>query len=108
MANIIKFPKVFRESAKVTQATPRPAAKAPSVVKRNRFISGLDTIVWIVVAVISPLLEKVLSIDVFFQFIRMMYYWNTPAVHAGWTFLLHFGVLNALICYVAFYKPKGL
>ena len=108
MANIIKFPKLPRESAPVVTAGPKPAAKAAPAVKSHRFSSGLDTVVWVVVVLLSPVLEKILSIDVFFQLIRMLYYWNTPEVHAGWTFLLHFGVLTALTCYVALYKPKGL
>jgi hypothetical protein len=108
MANIIKFPKLPRESTRVVPDRPNSAVKAAPAIKSHRFLSGLDAVVWIVVVLLSPVLEKILSIDVFFQFIRMMYYWNTPAVHAGWTFLLHFGALTALICYVAFYKPKGL
>lgn len=107
MASIIRFPKLPREVAPVVPARPMLAAKAAPTVKCNRFFSGLGKVVWIAVVLLSPVLEKILSIDVFFQFIRVLYYWNTPSVHAGWTFLLHFGVLTALTCYVAFCQPKG-
>ena len=56
----------------------------------------------------SLLLKWIVSIDVFFQFIRMVYHWNTPGVFAGWTFLAHFAVLVALTYFVSIYKPKGI
>ena len=57
---------------------------------------------------IKIVLKWLVSIEVFFQFIRMIYHWNTPGVYAGWTFLLHFAVLTALTYFVSIYKPKGL
>jgi len=36
----------------------------------------------------------------------MIYYWETPGVYAGWTFLAHFAGLTALTCFVASYEPK--
>jgi hypothetical protein len=55
-----------------------------------------------------PLLKLVISLDCVYQLGRMLYYWNTPGVYAGWTFLMHFAVLTALTFFVAAYKPKGL
>ncbi len=34
--------------------------------------------------------------DLLYQFFRMLYYWHTPGMHAGWTFLLHYGVITAV------------
>ena len=34
--------------------------------------------------------------DLLYQFFRMLYYWHTPGTHAGWTFLLHYGVITAV------------
>jgi hypothetical protein len=109
MANIIKFPKAHREPpAARRQELPRPvsAAKAPAS-KWRRFCCGLFGSIWLIITVLSPLLEWVLKYDVVFQFFRMLYYWNTPEKYAGWTFLLHFSAMTLLICYVAFGKPKG-
>lgn len=33
-----------------------------------------------------------IGVDLIYQFFRMLYYWHTPGMHAGWTFLLHYGV----------------
>ena len=33
--------------------------------------------------------------------------WHTLGVYAGWTFLLHLGVLTGLTYFVGAYKPKG-
>lgn len=109
MSNIIKFP---------GGGVPEPAAAPPDAgeakpkgglnAKGKAILAGVWRAVWIVFVLIWPVLKWVVSIEVFFQLLRMMYHWNTPGVHAGWTFLLHFGVLTALTYLVAFYKPKGL
>jgi hypothetical protein len=44
----------------------------------------------------------------FFQFVRMLYHWNTPGVYAGWSFLAYFAALTAITYFVSIYKPKGL
>ncbi|MCK0505335.1 KleE stable inheritance protein [Aromatoleum anaerobium] len=107
MSNIVKFP---------GDGGPAPALPAPVQAKPKGGLNArgkviLATVwraVWIVFVLVWPVLKWVISIEVFFQLIRMVYHWNTPGVHAGWTFLLHFGVLTALTYLVAFYKPKGL
>ncbi|HUD34561.1 MAG TPA: KleE stable inheritance protein, partial [Variovorax sp.] len=47
----------------------------------------------LIVALVWPLLKWVVAIDVTWQFARMLYFWQTPGVHAGWVFLGHFSVL---------------
>jgi hypothetical protein len=47
--------------------------------------------VWVVFVLVWPGPSWTISIEVFFQLIRMIYHWNTPGVYAGWTWLLHFG-----------------
>ena len=59
-----------------------------------------------VVALVWPLLKWVVAIDVTWQFARMLYFWQTPGVHAGWTFLAHFAVLVALTYLVGVDRPK--
>ena len=69
---------------------------------------GMVRTIWVVTVLIWPVLRWVLSFEVLFQMVRMFYYWNTPGVHAGWTFLLHFAVLTAITYFVSAYTPKGL
>ena len=61
----------------------------------------------IVVALLWPLLKWVLALDATWQFARMLYFWPTPGVHAGWVFLGHFAVLVALTWFVAVRRPGG-
>ena len=109
MSNIIKFPRVCREvPGTQRQEMPKPAATARARRgKGSRFLTGLFGGIWLFTVLLSPLLQWVLKYDVVFQLIRMLYYWNTPGMHAGWTFLLHFGAMTSLFFYVAFGKPKG-
>nr|ADD63324.1 KleE stable inheritance protein [uncultured bacterium pAKD4]AFU76024.1 KleE stable inheritance protein [Burkholderia cepacia] len=107
MTNIIKFPGKAEAPAEVA---PEPAAQekpAPAAPRRGLFAPVVKA-VWVVVVLVWPLLKWIVSIDVFFQFIRMVYHWNTPGVFAGWTFLAHFAVLVALTYFVSIYKPKGI
>lgn len=63
--------------------------------------------VWLVAVLTWPLFRWVLSLDVTYQLARMVYYWDTPGVYAGWTFALHFLVLTGMTFFVSSYKPKG-
>lgn len=71
-------------------------------------VSALLRWVWIITALLWPVLRWVVAIEAFLQMLRTMYYWNTPGMHAGWTFALHFAVLVALTYFVSVYKPKGV
>ena len=94
-------------NAKTGQATSNIIKPAPAAPRRGLFAPVVKA-VWVVVVLVWPLLKWIVSIDVFFQFIRMVYHWNTPGVLAGWTFLAHFAVLVALTYFVSIYKPKGI
>jgi hypothetical protein len=107
MAKIIMFPKSAKAPDPVAQEVHRPLAKAVPAGKGNGFFAGLVMVVWVVVVLAWPMLQWIVSMDVLFQLIRMMYHWNTPGGHVGWTFLLHFGLLFILTCFVSLYQPKG-
>ena len=62
-------------------------------------------IIQIVLAIFWIPIKWILSIDCFFQLLRMMYYWNTPGIHAGWTFLMHFALLTTLMIFITSSKP---
>ena len=106
MATIIKFPQgnSFKGTPGRDQINQGSVIKA----KASTLIAGVWRFVWVMFVLIWPIVGWVFSIEVFFQLLRMFYYWNTPATHAGWTFLLHFSAFTVLTYMVAFYKPKGL
>jgi hypothetical protein len=69
-------------------------------------LAGLVSLVWLVTLLVWPVLKWVLSIEVFFQMLRMFV---APArAHAGWTFLMHFAALTAITYFVSIFKPKAL
>ena len=106
MATIIKFP----QGDALKGATSRDSVMSGSLIKATTsvLVAGLWRFVWVLFVLLWPIVGWVFSIEVFFQFLRMLYYWNTPATHAGWTFLIHFSALAVLTYMVGFYRPKGL
>ncbi|WP_347990394.1 KleE stable inheritance protein [Methylomonas sp. AM2-LC] len=65
----------------------------------------LVSIIKIILAIFWTPIKWILSIDCFIQLLRTMYYWNTPDIHAGWVFLLHFSILTALMLFIASSNP---
>lgn len=61
---------------------------------------------WYCTVLIWPVLKWVVSLEVFFQFVRMIYHWNDAGSYAGWVFFAHFLALTALTYFVSNYKPK--
>jgi hypothetical protein len=107
MANIIKFPDMVRKHAQARQQGLSSGARVAPKIEGNQLLAGVSTVVWVLVAVLWPVLQWVGGLDLLVQLIRMVYHWSTPGVHAGWTFLLHFAALSGLNYYVAFGQPKG-
>lgn len=106
MTNIIKFP---RGDAPPVAPAPVPVKPANGFNAKGKvLLAGLVRFVWVATVLVWPVLKWVVSIEVFFQFVRMIYHWDTPGVYAGWTFLVHFAVLTALTYFVSLYKPKGI
>jgi len=104
MTNIIKFPGPVKTDGEVKQPD---VARTPNATEYGACAAVIKGI-WVLTVLMWPLLKWVISIDCFFQLVRMMYHWNTPGEHAGFTFLMHFSVLIAVTYYVSIYKPKGL
>ncbi len=104
MAKIIKFPKQPDTTEKLD-----PVLKSPQLNKvKSSFGSSIIKIIWAFSVLVWPILKWVISIDCAFQFIRMLYFWNTAGHYAGAIFLLHFFVLTFLTYFVTIYKPKGI
>ena len=108
MSNIIKFPKEIEQPAAPAPVEPAAAPAAPNKAPGAGLMAGLVKFVWVATVLVWPILKWVLSIATFFQFVRMLYHWNTPGVYAGWSFLVYFAVLTAITYFVSIYKPKGL
>src|ERR1700740_1007308 len=125
MGILIEFP-TKRDAAKTSAAAqPTPAiARAPPArcLKTQRtnpahfkikdvslsLIKILWASIWVVLVCLWPLVRWLAGIDLSFQLIRTAYYWNSPSVYAGWTFLLHFASFTALTYLVAVHRPAGV
>lgn len=104
MTNIIKFP---RQADAAVEVEPKASVPMPKVMGPGVGATVVKG-VWVFTVLVWPILKWIISIDCFFQLIRMIYHWETPGVYAGWTFLFHFAVLTALTYFVSVYKPKGI
>lgn len=107
MAKIIKFPSKSR--TELNQKTPAKSALTPTK-GRSRPVkfSGAMKVLWVAAVLLWPWVRWIAVLDVLFQFGRMVYHWNTLGAFAGWTFLLHFGVLTAITYFVSMFKPNDL
>lgn len=122
MGTVIKFPRkgtFTNNSAPAKAATTAATPASPPVIKRRLsigaklkllavlFLKGVWTSVWFTLICLWPFLRIIVGIDLVFQGIRTLAYWNTPNVHAGWTFLLHFTAFVALTSLVAVFRPAA-
>jgi hypothetical protein len=60
-----------------------------------------------VAALSFPLVSWMFAVDVFSQFVRMLFMWNSPGAHAGLGFVVHMGVFTAYVCFCTLYRPPG-
>jgi len=123
MGVVINFPsKAAAKGSAVAlpaRATAAPAPAPSLKTERSRstgfkvkvisllLLKGLWASVWLVLACLWIMGRWIAGIDLLFQLIRTAYFWNTPNVYAGWTFLLHFAVFTAWTCFVAVYRPAA-
>nr|pir kleE protein - Enterobacter aerogenes plasmid R751 [Klebsiella aerogenes] len=109
MSNIVKFPRASKPPApEPVQACRARCCACRTQGRRPGLVAGLVKFVWVATVLVWPVLKWVLAIITFFQFVRMLYHWNTPGVYAGWSFLAYVAALTAVTYFVAIYKPKGL
>jgi len=59
---------------------------------------------WTILALLWPLLVKIFGIDLFFQFIRMLWLWNDKQKHAGLQFFFHLCLFMAFSWFVCGYN----
>ncbi|MDD5462935.1 MAG: KleE stable inheritance protein [Methylococcales bacterium] len=80
--------------------------KTKRVVKWKRIVPWTIGLIWLFLGMCWPLLNWIAAMDVVFQFLRALYYSNTPAIHATLQAALH-GVLYILLSlFVYLYRPK--
>lgn len=110
MAQVIKFPKSLSDKS---SDNPPPMAvtptsmldRRPSLPRRVRH--GLRVGLWILVVLTWPLWRWLAIADLFIQFIRTMYYWNSPGMHPGLVLLMHILAMAALAAFLLS-EPKDL
>lgn len=103
MGNVIPFP-IRRRIVQL--ADPPPIEPQPSTAEPR--MNKIIAVVWRITALCWSFMRFVIPLIVFWQFLRMIWYWDTPGVHAGWRFLAYFAGYTALYYFVAFYRPKAL
>jgi hypothetical protein len=72
----------------------------------NRMMAWLLGLLWIVLALLWPLINWLGAMDVVFQIVRALYYANTPANHATLQALIHSVLYLLLSLFVYLYRPK--
>lgn len=106
--NVYKFPG-SEDSRAAVKAPPKPEpVKAPHKPRATKKVfSGCVKVLWLMVVLVWPFLRWIMALDVVFRGLLMVWHWDTPGSHAGWTFLLHFAALVAVTSFVSVFKPKA-
>jgi len=66
----------------------------------NRIMLFMKILFLFLIGIFWGPIQVVWSIDCFYQMLRMFYYWDTPGVHAGLTFLIHFSLWPLLVFFI--------
>lgn len=85
----------------VEGASPVTAPSASRGAARPGILSRIFSIAWIFFLLTWPLAQWVVAFDIVYEFLRALYYWNTPGVYAGFTFVIHLIAGSALTYLVA-------
>ena len=72
----------------------------------KKIVSWLLGLLWLFLALLWPLINWLGAMDVVFQFVRALYYANTPANHATVQALIHSVLYLLLSLFVYLYRPK--
>ena len=112
-AKIYPFPRHGRTTSIPVVHTKDPvnikkgSIKTHQIAGWKRIVPWIIGLVWLSLALVWPLLNWLVAMDVVFQFLRALYYSSTPAIHATLQASLH-GVLYILLSlFVYLYRPKA-
>ena len=97
---------VFPAHSTVKGALPVTAHDSPTGAAKPGMLSRVFSIAWIFFLLTWPLVHWVVAFDIVYQFLRALYYWNTPGVYAGLTFVIHLIAGSALTYLVATRRIK--
>jgi len=64
-------------------------------------------LVWLFLGMFWPLLNWIAAMDVVYQYLRALYYSNTPAIHATLQASIHGALYIFLSLFVYLYRPKA-
>ena len=110
-AKLLQFPN-NSPTGGITNVSPEAGRIQKATINTHRFVgwkkmvSWLLGFLWIVLALLWPLINWLGAMDVVFQFVRALYYANTPANHATVQALIH-GVLYLFLSFFVYlYRPK--
>lgn len=106
MAKIIEFPNKPKEIARPIANATKPKSNLIFGKVITKIFRVTIDVIWVVIALLFPLLSWIIALDCVVQFIRMMYYWHDKNAHAGVTFLLHIAVLTSLYLFTFLYRPN--
>ena len=110
-AKLLQFPKYGRSgiNPSVSPENSRIQKEAKSnhrFTGWNRMMAWLFGVLWLFLALLWPLINWLGAMDVVFQFVRALYYANTPANHATVQALVHSVLYLLLSLFVYLYRPK--
>ena len=71
----------------------------------KQFLLWMMGLVWLLLALFWPLLNWIVAMEVVFQFVRALYYANTPGTHATLQASIHGVSYLLLSCFVYLYRP---
>jgi hypothetical protein len=110
-AKLLQFPKngltgtnpnVTSEVGRIQKAT----INTHKLTGWKKIVSWLLGLLWLFLALLWPLINWLGAMDVVFQFVRALYYANTPANHATVQALIHSALYLCLSFFVYLYRPK--
>lgn len=108
MSNVIRFPKV-RQKQHPLDSGLVPVIAQPRTGLFRRMVRGVGVVVEALLFVVLTLAVTRWAVTAVatFYFFRMLYYLNQPEIHAGWTFLMWFGLLVMLHALPVLWTPGG-
>ncbi len=98
MTNVIQFP-IKRRPIRLAD----PPTPLPEVPRMGKIVA----VVWTITVLLWTVARFILPMVVFWQFLRMVWFWDTPGRHEGLWFLAYFVGYSALYWFVGVYRPKG-
>ena len=100
---IASIPTVHAENSVNTK---KGSIKTPQSAGCKRIMPWAIGLVWLFLGMFWPLLNWLVAMDVVFQFLRAIYYSNTPAIHATLQAAIHGALYILLSLFVYLYRPK--